>query len=516
MNRKSWHLLHPFLFVLFPTIFLYAHNISQVLIAEILLPMVISFCLVVVLFLPLWFFTRDIAKVGFGASIFVIFLFAYGHILEAIRLRLPSCSAYHLHGGLMFIMVCGLICSEFLIKRTRRDLTNTTKVLNIVSAALIIISLTNIAVYKLRNSAYRNYAINTENIESSTTAPAASSRLPDIYYIILDRYSSAATLREFYDFDNSEFIDYLVRHGFYVASQSQANYLCTALSLASSLNMKYITYLGKTEGEKTDNLIPVYSMLVDYQVWRFLKSKGYKFIHFGSGWYPTNRYKNAIINVFEAPGFSMLVYKTTMLYPITCLLGVMDPYMEKYKRIQYQFDKLPMLPSIKGPIFVFAHFLVPHEPYVFNENGSFLTPEEASRRSYRENFLGQIVFINRKMEALISKLQSDSNPQPIIVVQADEGQYPQSLKITSNGYDWESATNAQIREKMGILNAYYLPDVNENGLYPSITPVNSFRIIFNLYFGTELELLPDESYISNSRHTYKFINVTDKLKRDSQ
>jgi hypothetical protein len=378
------------------------------------------------------------------------------------------------------------------------------------------ISLTNITVYKFRNATHnRNDAIDSETIESHSAAPATNSPLPDIYYIILDRYPSAAVLKEFYDFDNSEFVDYLARRGFYVASQSHANYLCTAQSLASSLNMKHITYLGKEVGEKTDNYIPTYAMLQDNQIWQFLKSKGYKYIHFGSEWYPTSNNKNADINfnVFGASDFSMLVYKTTMLYPITRLLGIIDPYAQKYKRVHYQFDKLSLLPSIKEPTFVFAHFLVPHEPYVFDEKGNYLTREESSRRSDRENFVTQIVFINKKVKALISKLQSDSDPQPIIVVQSDEGPYPQNRKITFNGFDWESASNTQIREKMGILNAYYLPDVNQNGLYPSITPVNSFRIIFNLYFGTELKLLPDESYVfSDTRHIYKFINVTDKLK----
>ena len=510
MNSKNWHFLHPILFVLYPTIFLFAHNINQVLFTEILLPIVISLCLVVILILPLWLFFRDIAKVGFGASVFVVFLFAYGPICGAMKRLLPMCSAFHIHGGLMPIMVCGLVCSEFLIKRIRRNLSNTTRVLNIVSAILIMVSLTNIVVYKFRNAAYGNNTINSENIESHTAAPAASSRLPDIYYIILDRYPSAATLREVYDFDNSEFVDYLARHGFYVASQSNANYQCTPQSLASSLNMKYITYLGKEQGEKTDNWMPIYAMLDDNRVWRFLKSKGYKFIHFGSEWYPTsNNHADMNVNVL----FWMLVYKTTMLYPITLLLGIIDIDREKYRREHYQFDKLSLLPSIKSPNFAYAHFLVTHPPYVFDENGNFLTPEKASQRSDRENFLTQIVFINKKMKALISKLQSDSDPQPIIIVQSDEGPYPQPQNRTMfSGFDWGSASNTQIREKMGILNAYYLPNVNTDALYPSITPVNSFRIIFNLYFGTELELLPDESYVSDTRHIYKFINVTDKLK----
>ena len=71
----------------------------------------------------------------------------------------------------------------------------------------------------------------------------------------------------------------------------------------------------------------------------------------------------------------------------------------------------------------------------------------------------------------------------------------------------------ELRKKTGILNAYYLPDVDKSVLYPSITPVNSFRVIFNLYFNTDFELLPDEIYVfADSDHPYRFINMTEKVR----
>ena len=35
-------------------------------------------------------------------------------------------------------------------------------------------------------------------------------------------------------------------------------------------------------------------------------------------------------------------------------------------------------------------------------------------------------------------------------------------------------------------------------LYPAISPVNSFRLIFNEYFGANYPLLPDQTYISDT------------------
>ena len=48
--------------------------------------------------------------------------------------------------------------------------------------------------------------------------------------------------------------------------------------------------------------------------------------------------------------------------------------------------------------------------------------------------------------------------------------------------------------RFNILNAYYLPDIDIGILYPHITPVNSFRVVFNQYFGTDFELLKDKNY----------------------
>jgi hypothetical protein len=50
---------------------------------------------------------------------------------------------------------------------------------------------------------------------------------------------------------------------------------------------------------------------------------------------------------------------------------------------------------------------------------------------------------------------------------------------------------------MAILNAYYLPDADTSFLYDKISPVNSFRVLFNAYFNTGYEILPDRSYFTS-------------------
>jgi hypothetical protein len=57
-----------------------------------------------------------------------------------------------------------------------------------------------------------------------------------------------------------------------------------------------------------------------------------------------------------------------------------------------------------------------------------------------------------------------------------------------------------------------LPDGGESDLYPSITPVNTFRLIFNEYLGTHLNLLPDRNYALNDGLPYDFVDITKKVR----
>jgi len=106
----------------------------------------------------------------------------------------------------------------------------------------------------------------------------------------------------------------------------------------------------------------------------------------------------------------------------------------------------------------------------------------------------------------INKIISDSPQPPIIILQADHGP-----GLYWFGFEYNKNT---LKERMSILNAYYLPGSGDKKLYDEITPVNTFRIIFNHYFGTDLELLEDKSYFSTWYEPYKFIDVIDETNTD--
>jgi hypothetical protein len=280
--------------------------------------------------------------------------------------------------------------------------------------------------------------------------------------------------------------------------------------------MKHLTYLTSELGRDISDRTVVHEMLQDYEVWRFLKSRGYRFMHFGSSWEPAryNRYADVNFTVYPAE-FPMMLYRTTVLDPIGVELNILDHREMQRRAILRKFDELAEVPDIEGPKFVFAHILLPHAPYLFGPQGEMLTEEQVEARTERENYLNQLAFANGKVQRLIDEILSRSDRPPIIILQADEGPFiPFLEEFGGAGTDWRQLSDEAIRTHMRILNAYYLPNTDsENILYPSVTPVNSFRIIFDHYFGTDYGLLEDESYMfEDTLHPYTFINVTDRVK----
>ena len=57
----------------------------------------------------------------------------------------------------------------------------------------------------------------------------------------------------------------------------------------------------------------------------------------------------------------------------------------------------------------------------------------------------------------------------MILVQADHG--------PGSELDRNSAERTNLRERLSILSAYCFPDRDFAGLYPGISPVNSFRVV---------------------------------------
>lgn len=347
---------------------------------------------------------------------------------------------------------------------------------------------------------------------------------PDIYYLIFDRYQRADYLKKIYGVDNTEFLDALKERGFAIVDDAFSNYQRTAHSVVSSLNFDYLDKLDTPETKGSPDWYPLFEMFQDFRIGRFLKSLGYDVHFYGTWWEPTRRIAIADENhtFYEMPEMPRVIYEYSLLVDLGRWAGLreIDPLYWQCRRSQLMFDDLRSGAGVEGPQFHFAHFLVPHPPFVTHETGRCMEASEATARTRAENYGGQLAYTNREILATVDALLAAPGPKPIIILQADEGPWPKQFagnEVTLLGrdvssVDWQKVPAETLREKMAIFTAIYAPQIPADEIGPRLSPVNIFRKVLKAYFNVPIESLPEihKIYLDNE-NLYTFKDVTEIL-----
>jgi hypothetical protein len=504
--------VHAILAAAYPVVFLFAANAAdQVTIDPLWLPLGLSIAAAAVALAVAWLLLRDVWRAGLLVTVLATLFFWYGHAWNLVGELVGSKPA--LVAAWVVLAIAGIIVAV----RAGEWRRPASGFLNVVTAALVVFNAAEIAAYSFGGQA------------TAITSPGGSAaaerqegeELRDIYYLIFDRYGSAPVLRDAYGFDNSPFLDGLRERGFYVADGSRANYLKTPLSLVSSLSMDYLDGARLTAEAVSgkDSGVIHRRLRGELRVPSELKDLGYEHVHVGNWWEPsaTNATADTVLRYEAASEFSSAVLRMSVVgaFGAGATAGPYDRATLREHTL-FEFRVVERVADDPDPTFTFAHFLVPHPPYVFHEDGSFVQDEPLATEDEREAYLRQMQYANDRILDVVDRLlDAPPDEQPVIIIQADEGPFPARYDADEWRFDWHTATPEELVEKFGILNAYHLPDVDPEaaGLYPTITPVNSFRVVFNTYFGTDLELLPDRMFAHTSQQAfYDFFEVTDVVR----
>jgi len=325
----------------------------------------------------------------------------------------------------------------------------------------------------------------TDNTVSANVNPSS----PDIYYIILDAYTRSDVMKDKDGYDNSAFINSLKDMGFYVAECSQTNYPRTSLSLGSSLNMDYLQNISDVYQPATNNLIYNFNAIDSNTVRKTLENAGYETVAFASG-FTWMEWRDAD-HFLDPNSHSMTEFEVMLMYSSFGrtledfgIINLVDLYAEPYRqRTRYDLNSFDELVNLPSPKFVFLHIIAPHLPYGLDENGNNIVPDQVDNLT---GYTNQAKFISKAILPKLQKLITESDVPPVIIIQGDHGR-----------------PEGDPKDLMTILNAYYMPGHTDQ-LYPSISPVNSFRVVLNSYFGTNLPLLKDISYFSPISRNYDF------------
>jgi hypothetical protein len=487
--------IHPILLGFYPVLALYVFNRNEIVFPAIRQAVItscaVAFC-VIAAFLLIF---RHWSKAAIASSLAFLLFFSYGHVFDLLQSGkgLGEIAGHHRFTLplWLFFLTAGLV----LIFRAKNT-AGLNNLLNSIAIFLMVFLCMQLLVSSIQSKvSERNFSNEISN-QDGISEPMLTDR--DVYYILVDAYSRADLLQDELDLDTSSFIAELKELGFYIPNCAQSNYNGTVLSLSSTLNMDYLNSLGLDY--RADKAVFEPYIQKNLAMTQF-KELGYSTVTFKSqhpildiqdSTYYYDYHKNgSTLDAQAALNFQYLFLRTTLLRPLVQFIesnpGITVPPFwsnwiptnntllsrdyRQYQQNVFALDSLQNIPDLPGKKFVYAHLYTTHQPYVFYADGRFHPLLAQDSQAYRD----QVIFANKRLIEIVKTILAKSNPAPIIVMQGDHSYFRQADSIK-------------------ILNAYYLPDGGNGYLYQNVTPVNTFRIIFNTYFDGHYPLLPDKSY----------------------
>ncbi|MEX2137586.1 MAG: hypothetical protein WEB29_11655 [Chloroflexota bacterium] len=446
----------------------------------------------------LWRVTGDPVRSAVSVTAMLVPMLTFGYQVDVLGRAVSLSDVDALNWPLLGVngAVFGLI--TVLVWRTRRSLSAAAEALAMIAVVFIALSLPGIAnSFRVAASASGHEAASESTGEASPPSGSEEVAMPDIYYLVLDGYGRADVLDEVFGYNNQPFLNSLEDRGFYVAPKSLSNYSNTQLSIASSLNMHYLDDLPTNLSPRAARLLT--ALLEAPEVVLRLHRLGYKYVNFNTIWWGTDNAPLADVTYGEdvLSEFEVVFLRTTAP-------GRLLPQPTWQKEHLRTLSHLPDVARMPEPTFAFAHILFPHPPFVFAANGRQLRRDDTLGASWddQEGYIEQMRFLNTWVLGTIDSVLNASDETPIFILQGDHG--PFSTKGTGD--------TALIHwERMSILNALLVPPVVRAQLYPSITPVNTFRLVLRGLFAEALRRLPDRSMYSPAVLEAR-IDVTEEVK----
>jgi hypothetical protein len=511
----------PFLFSIQPVLQLFLINVDELEFSEIVRALLAAFLVGGVVFGLFHLFFRDRLKAALIASPLLLLFFHFGKISDWFSTISELGPVRRNATVLLFVAVC-IVVWAWMVQSRIKNIVSVNLYFNLLSVLFIISSGIQMRNHLLENS----ISLKPSDRIVPIASVAADAPSPNVYYIILDGYGRGDILQEIYALDNSEFLDSLRDRGFYIADESSSNYIYTLHSVSSTLNMNYLQNLD-VDGRDLENRADLIEVLNYSKVRADMAQNGFRMVSFQNNYKATittaDIYYDSPQSAFAKPvtAFESIVIKDSMArvllhIPAINKAVVESPYDIHRAFILSTFERLKDIPAIDGSFLVHAHVIAPHPPFVFDADGGailhsepftlldgnyYLKIKDHSQKGYISDYRKQLQYINTLVLDAVDAILADSKTPPVIIIQSDHG--------PGSHLHLGSLEQTLPVERFGILNAYYFPNQDYTSLYPSISPVNSFRVVINQFFGGEYELLPDRHYYSRWNFPFDYVQVTD-------
>ncbi|MDY6872977.1 MAG: hypothetical protein SVR81_03270, partial [Chloroflexota bacterium] len=253
-NKLEQFPYHVLLFPAATVLILAANNLGQIHLSVIWRPLV----LVVVAFALILLLARLLLhtwqRAGIAVTLLALFSLTYGHFYDVMEGRVIGDWVIGAHLYMLILWGLLFLLAEYLLVFRLKYTKNLTEILNIMIFGLFLLQIGRITQYGIRVAMAR---ARTDQGDYATTLlkPEDPENLPDVYFIILDKYARSDAIQTAFDYDNSAFIQGLEDLGFWVPDCSHSNYAFTVMSLSSQLNLDYVENLTDEPNLKTTSAL---------------------------------------------------------------------------------------------------------------------------------------------------------------------------------------------------------------------------------------------------------------------
>lgn len=441
------------------------------------------------------FILRNRQKAAILNFVLISYMLFYGYIYDQLQHFIKLLSR---HSILLTAFILLFIIGIFILRKTKESqLLKFTNYLNIL--------LLTFCLYEIIHSAsiFKTYR-KKENADTinSTSKQAA---YPNIYILVFDEYASSKSLMRDYGYDNSSIDSFLTSSGFFLMKDSKSNYLRTNLSIASLLNFDYTSGLAPRDGMTAEDLLKSHKQIKYNAFFDLGKKHGYEIYNYTI--FDTEQSPSKVKNDYLFNN-ERIIISNTMISRLINDLGPSLPFpflkkilgtditAETYRKYNERAERLFLadikLQKSKTPKLAYAHFLMPHPPFIYDSLSTPVYYDNQKMENYYEKkfvpkYLSYLSYTNTHLKKIITETLIENNNNCIIFVLGDHG-----YKVM----DDSSLVNDHF---FNNLQALYLPSEKYAPLKSNSTPVNVMRHIINNAFEKKLPYLADSSVLLGNK-----------------
>jgi hypothetical protein len=481
----------PIAVAIVPTLYHYSNNADKLTLLNLSRMLLFNIGLATVIYLVLLAFHRvPPTKAANAGLIFLIFFNVYG-LAYRYLLHLDVIRIKH-YTLLPLMLMLAIYVILFVSKLPASVSIDIWKHLTLIVGVLVLFNLFKISPVEIK----KRQSDATPPPMTLPDGPRRAEGSPDIYYIVLDEFAGFQAMREYWKYEGvDDFVSFLEQRGFFVAEGSHASSKDTLHQLATRLN-----YQEYPEGNVS--LQTYFNDVADNKVMRDLKSRGYTTVVFDETNMPYTSAKSIHADYLYEYGsravpesvkgeygfyfdeFAELVVDNTMLYAFAENYRKSNPVVSQHSSmVSFTVEHIASQ-EVPSPKFVYVHLMLPHFPFIYDRNGDIIDRDQFTNWHY---YLDNYIYSIQVAESMIANILSsaDINNPPVIILQSDHG--ARNHRTAQAG----SAVLPDYPEdfKTLILFALYIPGYDYANVPQDINPINTFPIVFNYLFDTNIPIV---------------------------